>query len=85
MANRLLLRASRRVLYGLASTYVAGPGAPEWATLRRNIVALPIPTSVGTLSFDLHPDLRKKVIENARAATHEKVSALIGGKVAATS
>ena len=80
LANRLLLRASRRLLFGLASTYVAGPGSPEWAKKRRNVVALPIPPNVGTLSFDLDPDLRKQVIADARAATHEKVSTLNGGR-----
>jgi predicted acylesterase/phospholipase RssA len=84
LANRLLLRASRRLLFGLASTYVAGPGAPQWATLRPNIVALPIPPSVGTLSFDLVPELRRKVIDDAHAATKRKVSALIGARLAIT-
>jgi hypothetical protein len=84
LANRLLLRASRRLLFGLASTYVAGPGAPQWATLRPNIVPLPIPANVGTLSFDIPPDIRKKVIDNARAATQGKVSKLIGAGVVTT-
>jgi predicted acylesterase/phospholipase RssA len=83
LANRVLLRASRRLLYGLTSTYVAGPGAPEWATRRRNIVALPIPSSVGTLSFDLTPAVRRQVVDDAFSATREKVSKLIAAGVAA--
>ena len=55
MANFLLLRASRRILYGLVTTYVAGPGAPGWMAERRNVIALPIPPTVKTLSV-FHPD-----------------------------
>lgn len=78
LANYILLRSARRMIYGLASTYVAGPGAPEWATLRPNIVGLPIPPTVGTLSFDLPPDMRRRLVHDARKMTVEKVGALIG-------
>jgi predicted acylesterase/phospholipase RssA len=79
IANRILLRATRRVLYGVASTYVAGQGAPEWAKLSPNIVALPIPPGVGTLTFDLTADVRSKMLDAAREITRTRVGALIGG------
>jgi hypothetical protein len=77
VANFLLLRASRRILYGLVTTYVAGPGAPEWATLRKNIIALPIPSTVKTLSFNLEEKERKDLIEGAERATLERLEEVL--------
>jgi predicted acylesterase/phospholipase RssA len=78
LANYVLLRSTRRIIYGLASTYVAGPGAPEWATLRSNIVGLPIPPGVGALSFDLPVEVRRRLVKDAWKVTGTKVGALVG-------
>jgi predicted acylesterase/phospholipase RssA len=77
VANRILLRASRRILYGLVSTYVAGSGAPAWAAMKRNIVFLPIPPTVNTLSFEMDPTQRKDLIESARQATLTKLAEVL--------
>lgn len=77
-ANFFLHRASRHVLYGLVTTYVAGPGAPEWVVAKkRNIVVLPIPRDVTTLSFKMHGEQRQKVIAYAREATRAKLTEII--------
>ena len=75
--NFLLLRASRRILYGLVTTYVAGPGAPGWMTERRNIIALPIPSEVKTLTFDMPIKTRRCLIESAKQATLIKLRTLL--------
>lgn len=77
MANFLLLRASRRILYGLVTTYVAGPGAPEWMAERRNVIALPIPLTVKTLTFGMTADTRRDLIEPAKQATFAKLKTLL--------
>jgi Patatin-like phospholipase len=77
MANFLLLRASRRILYGLVTTYVAGPGAPEWMADRRNIIALPIPPTVNTLSFKMTDETRKDLIKSGHQATSSKLKTLL--------
>lgn len=70
VANFVLLRAARRILYGLATTYVAGPGAPAWAVDQKdNIVALPIPQGVTTLAFELSTEQREATIAAAKRAT----------------
>jgi hypothetical protein len=79
IANYFLLRAARRLIYGVASTYVGGAGAPQWATLRPNVVPLPIPDNIGTLSFDLTPAERRDVIGRARETTLKRVAALLPG------
>lgn len=79
-ANFILLRASRRILYGLVTTYVSGTGATEWATERRNIVALPIPPSVTTLSFDMPAKERQALIASARLTTLAKLNDILGKK-----
>ena len=83
-ANRILLRALRRILYGLITTYVSGSGAPEWIAKKENIVALPVQSSVNTLSFDMSPEQKRDLIASARQATRRKLSKLlkIGPKVA---
>lgn len=50
--NFFLLRASRRVFYGLITTFAAGPGASEWVEEKENVIQLPIPAAVKTLSFE---------------------------------
>jgi len=77
MANFLLLRASRRILYGLVTTYVAGPGAPEWMAKRRNIIALPIPPTVKTLTFEMTAETRQDLITSAKQATFAKLKTLL--------
>ena len=78
VANRILLRASRRILYGLVTTFVAGSGAPEWLVReKKNIVALPIPPTVSTLSFDMKPEDRDDLIESAKKATLHKLAELL--------
>jgi len=78
IANYVLLRAGRRILYGLATTYVAGPGAPAWAIeKKRNIVALPIPAGVTTLTFALSGKQRAATIAAAREATLAKLKVLV--------
>jgi predicted acylesterase/phospholipase RssA len=72
VANFILLRASRRILYGLVKTYVTGPGAPQWATKRSNIIALPT-LGVTTTSFDMSDEDRRKLIDKARETTHSKL------------
>jgi predicted acylesterase/phospholipase RssA len=77
MANFLLLRASRRILYGLVMTYVAGPGAPEWMAERRNVIALPIPSTVKTLSFEMSDETRRYLIKTGKQATFAKLKTLL--------
>ena len=84
VANHILLRASRRILYGLVTTYVAGPGAPAWAAMKRNIVFLPIPPTVSTLSFAMEPNQRIELIESAKQATLAKLAEVLGEKRSAT-
>ena len=79
LANWVLLPAARRILYGLVTTYVAGPGAPVWAVAeKKNIIALRIPPTVTTLSFDMAPEERNAVIASAREKTLAHLSGLIG-------
>lgn len=77
-ASSFLLRASRRILYGLVTTYVAGSGAPHWVIQeKKNIVALPIPEEVGALSFDMGDTQRQGLIDSAERATLEKLSTVL--------
>jgi predicted acylesterase/phospholipase RssA len=77
MANFLLLRASRRILYGLVTTYVAGPGAPGWMAEKRNVIALPIPSTVNTLTFGMTAETRRHLITSAKQATSAKLKTLL--------
>lgn len=77
VANHILLRASRRILYGLVTTYVAGSGAPAWVARKRNIVLLPIPSTISTLSFAMEPAQQKELIESARQATLAKLAEVL--------
>jgi hypothetical protein len=76
-ANYILLRSSRRVLYGLVMTFVAGSGAPAWAVEKGNIVFLPIPPNIKTLSFKMKLTEREKLIEMAREKTLEKLAEVL--------
>ncbi len=77
LVNFVLLRTSRRILYGLVTTYVAGPGAPAWVAQRDNVIPLPIPRSVTTLSFDIAPAVSRELTREAHRATVEKLSAIL--------
>ncbi|MGH7929705.1 MAG: patatin-like phospholipase family protein, partial [Candidatus Binatia bacterium] len=77
VANFVLLRASRRILYGLVTTYVAGPGAPAWVAGKRNVIALPIPPTVTTLSFEMKAGTREDLIASAKQATLVKLRTLL--------
>jgi hypothetical protein len=72
-ANFLLLRTIRVLLYGLVSTYVAGPGTPAWIEEKPNVVAIPIPAKTTTLSFGMRPEERDILVENGRRATLERL------------
>ena len=85
LANHVLLRAARRILYGLAMTYVAGPGAPAWAVEHKdNIVALPIPAGVTTLTFSMSDQLRRATIASAKDATTTKLKSVLREELAIT-
>jgi hypothetical protein len=73
VANFALLRAVRRILYGLVTTYVAGPGATDWVAKRRNIIALEIPPDVTTLSFVMPPEQRVNLVASAYRVTLERL------------
>jgi predicted acylesterase/phospholipase RssA len=76
--NFILLRASRRILYGLVTTYVAGPGAPDWVQAERsNIIALPIPPKVHALSFEMPAKERQDLIASARQVAFAKLTLLL--------
>jgi predicted acylesterase/phospholipase RssA len=75
--NFALLRPARRILYGLVTTYVAGPGASEWIAEKDNVIALPIPSTVTTLSFELSSAERQDLIARARQATIAKLALLL--------
>lgn len=79
-ANFLLLRTLRRILYGLVATYISGPGAPEWVTEKKNIVALPIPPGVTTLRFEMHPEERQKLVADAQETTRAKLAKLLSDR-----
>lgn len=77
LGNFFLLRSTRRLLYGLVTTYIAGPGAPAWAEGRENVIALPIPRGITTLSFGMLPEERIRLIAGAREATLHKLNKLL--------
>ena len=81
IANFLLLRAFRRILYGLVTTYVAGPGAPGWIAMRRNVIALPIPPTVKTLTFEMTAETRLDLITSAKQATFAKLKTLLSDPI----
>jgi predicted acylesterase/phospholipase RssA len=58
--------AVRTMAYGVARTYFAGPGAPPWASRKANVIALPIPSELGTLTFNEGASARDKQIRDAR-------------------
>jgi hypothetical protein len=77
VANHILLRPSRRILYGLVTTFVAGSGAPAWAISKTNIVFLPIPSTINTLSFKMKPSERTDLIDSAKQITLAKLAKVL--------
>jgi phage shock protein PspC (stress-responsive transcriptional regulator) len=80
LVNLLFLRATRRILYGLMTTYVAGPGAPAWVERQKNIIALPIPPAITTLSFKMPPEERQRMITAAREVTLQKLNKILSSE-----
>lgn len=70
-ANYVLLGPVRQVMFGLARTYAAGPGAPPWAGAGEgdHVVRLPITKRLTTLSFDRsRPEVAEAIAEAIEAA-----------------
>ncbi|MFN0281225.1 MAG: patatin-like phospholipase family protein [Kineosporiaceae bacterium] len=76
-ANTVLLGAARSVAYGVLTTYVAGPGAPPWALARPNVVSLPVPAGLTTLSFAAPESLVLEATHRAEAATRAALDGLV--------
>lgn len=76
-ANVLLLNAFRRIGFGLVRTYVAAPGAPPWSDEgdphKETVIGLPIPPTVGILSFDLDDATRRRLVRKAYDVTRQKL------------
>jgi hypothetical protein len=69
VAATFLNRPLRRVGYGLVTTYVAGPGAPEWMRRDPRIVFLPV-GGVKTTDFHMSDTTRDLLIGRAEVETH---------------
>lgn len=75
----------RRSGYGLVTTYATPGSAPPWASYRDDVIVLPIPPGLTTLSFDAldEDDPRfEEALENARVATRVGLERMLGGKSA---
>ncbi len=68
LSSVVLRRSLRRIIFGLAATYVEGSGAPEWARLDKRIVFLPV-GGIQTLDFGLSETAKNLVTERARLET----------------
>ena len=77
--NPYLARTARTMGYGLAKTYFAGPGAPPWTGERPNVVSLPIPAEVTTLSFRMSPTVKKRLIAEAERVTAARLAHIMEG------
>lgn len=80
-ANLFLLRALRHLLFGLAKTYVAAPGAPEWVCLDKNVVALPVPEAVTMLSFDIGDEDRRHELNGVLESSYRHTTAQFGSEI----
>ena len=76
LANMFTLIPTRRLLYGLARTYVKGAFAVPWVALMDNVICLPIPDELSVLNFNPGPELKSKTIDAARTATLNKLDTL---------
>jgi predicted acylesterase/phospholipase RssA len=83
LANFLLLRTLRRTGYGLITTYAAGPGAPDWIARRDNVIALPIPPEVTTLSFEMPDDVKRRLLESAHDAAAGRLRTILARRARA--
>ncbi len=79
--NYLLLRCARKILYGLVTTYAAGSSSPAWVKERSNVIALPIPSCITTLSFDMCPECRERMISDAQQVTDNRLEEMLFFKV----
>lgn len=69
--------AVRTLAFGVARTYFAGPGAPPWAKRWPNVIALPIPPGLSTLTFSADKDTQVTAVEGARAAVLAELPAIL--------
>jgi hypothetical protein len=81
LGNYFLLRSMRRILYGLVTTYAAGPGAPTWVESQDNIIALKIPPNITTLSFNMTLEERQSLITKAREVTLQKLNKILSSEM----
>lgn len=79
LLNFLLLRTFRRVGYGLMTTYAAGPGAPDWISRRHNVISLPIPPEVTTLSFEMPQEDKRRLLDDAHDETTRRLREIQAG------
>jgi hypothetical protein len=77
--NFVLHRATRHTLIGLARTYIEVSGVPPWVRARDNVITLPIPQGVVTLSFALSDVQIDKTISLARERTRIEVRRILAG------
>lgn len=75
--NVLTYPTLRRIGYGLGRTYVAGAGAHPWAAVADDVVPLPIPEDVTTLSFGLDAGRIRQLTADARRATEAFLDTLL--------
>jgi predicted acylesterase/phospholipase RssA len=70
-ANTVLLRTIRRVGYGIARTYAAGPGAPPWRGLADNdrVIRLSVPEGLSTMAFEADPRIVAQAVDTAYIET----------------
>jgi predicted acylesterase/phospholipase RssA len=81
VGHALLYWSARRFGALVASTYVAGSGAPYWTGRAGSasgllVVRLPIPPSLRTTTFDLDESERRTVVSDAHAATVRAVATI---------
>lgn len=76
-ANAVLLRVSKQVISGLVGTYMTGSGAPPWVVRAKNVIVLPIPNEVKTLSFRMGEPEIVKLVQGAEEATRVWIKSLL--------
>jgi predicted acylesterase/phospholipase RssA len=75
--NAFATVAVRTLAFGVARTYFAGPGAPPWAKRWPNVIALPIPPGLNTLTFSADEATQRSAVEGARAAVLAELPAIL--------
>jgi hypothetical protein len=58
-------------------TFIAAPGAPQWASRKWNVIAIPIRDRVGMLDFEPDPEKAADLVCEARTLTKRKLEALM--------